>query len=159
MWHDDCKDTICSQSPNRWSMAQRAQNNEFVESGFETEFSMSLVDNDHSRLVVTGKHKSNNSEQEKFSLVKSEEGLFLYISLRLIQNYSSWVYNDFSLDFLDDLPCNGVFSLLYSHSFFHLSPSHVDQIAGPNTCPISIFLKSLGVAVGLKVIIQVSPLH
>ena len=72
-------------------MAQQAQNNEFVESGFETEFSMSLVDNDHSRLVVTGKHKSNSSEQEKFSLVKFEESMFLYTSLKLIQKLSFFV--------------------------------------------------------------------
>ena len=38
-------------------MAQIAQNNKFVESGFETELSMSGMNNNHSRLVVTGKHK------------------------------------------------------------------------------------------------------
>ena len=32
---------ICSQTPSERSMAQRAQNNEFVESGLETELSMS----------------------------------------------------------------------------------------------------------------------
>ena len=36
-----CKDTICSQSPKEISMAQRAQNNKFVESGLETELSIS----------------------------------------------------------------------------------------------------------------------
>ena len=36
-----CKDTFCSQSPNDRSTAQRAQNNEFVESGRETELLMS----------------------------------------------------------------------------------------------------------------------
>ena len=47
------------------------------------------MDNDHSRLVITGKNKANNFEQEKFSSAKFEEGLFLYIALILIQNYSS----------------------------------------------------------------------
>ena len=46
---------------------------------------MSQVDNDHNRLVIIGKNEINSFEQEKFSLIKSEEGLFLYISLRLIQ--------------------------------------------------------------------------
>ena len=32
---------ICSQNPNGWLMAQRAQKNEFVESGLKTELSMS----------------------------------------------------------------------------------------------------------------------
>ena len=32
------------------------------------------MDNDHSRLVVIGKHKTNSFEQEKSSLAKSEEG-------------------------------------------------------------------------------------
>ena len=32
---------FCSQNPNERSMAQRAQNNEFVKSGLETELSMS----------------------------------------------------------------------------------------------------------------------
>ena len=47
------------------------------------------MDKDHDRLVNNGKNKTNSFEQEKFSSVKFEEGLFLYISLRLIQNYSS----------------------------------------------------------------------
>ena len=38
-------------------MAQRAQNNKFVESGFETELSMSGMNNNHNRLVITRKHK------------------------------------------------------------------------------------------------------
>jgi len=37
----NCKDTIWSQSPKEKPMAQRAQNNEFVDSGFETKLSMS----------------------------------------------------------------------------------------------------------------------
>ena len=42
------------------------------------------MDRDHSRLVVIEKNKINNFKQEKFSSVKFEDGLFLYISLRLI---------------------------------------------------------------------------
>ena len=41
----------------------------------------------------------------------------------------------------------------------HLSPPHVDQIAGSDLCPISPFLKSLWVAIRLNVTVQVSPPH
>ena len=58
--------------------------------------------------------------QEKFFSAKSEDGLLLYISFRLIQNYSSWVYSDFSLDFLM-IPFVMGFSPLYSPSFLHLN--------------------------------------
>jgi len=46
------------------------------------------MDNDHNKLVITGKNKVNSFEQEKFSSAKSEEGFFLYIFLRLIPNYN-----------------------------------------------------------------------
>ena len=53
----------------------------------------------------------------------------------------------------------GVFSSLYSPSLLHLSPPHVDQIAGSDHCPISPFLKSLGRAIRLNITIWVSPPH
>ena len=71
------------------------------------------MDNDHSKLVIARMNKTNSFEQEKFSLVKSEEGLFLYISLRLIQNYSSSVYSDLSLDFLMIPFVMGLFSFIF----------------------------------------------
>ena len=43
------------------------------------------MDNDYSMLVIAGKNKTNSFEQEKFSSVKSEEDLFIFISLKLIQ--------------------------------------------------------------------------
>ena len=75
-------------------MVQRAKNNEFVESGLETKLLMSEVDNNHNRLVVTGKHKQIVWTRKVF-LGQVRKRLFLYIyiyiyiSLRLIQNYSS----------------------------------------------------------------------
>ena len=48
---------------------------------------------DLGRLVITRKNKTNSFEQEKFSSVKSKDGLFLYISLRLIQIYSDGVFS------------------------------------------------------------------
>ena len=120
---------------------------------------MSQMDRDHSRLVVIEKNKINSFKQEKFSSVKSEDGLFLYISLRLIQNYSSLVYNDFFPDF-QMMPIIMGFFPLYFIPFFHLSSPRVDQIANLfDTCPICTFLKSLEVAVRLKVIVQVSLLN
>ena len=67
----------------QWPKKPKTMN--LLESWLETELSLSYVDSDHNRLVITGKNKTNSFEQEKFSSVRSEEGLFLYISLRLIQ--------------------------------------------------------------------------
>ena len=72
------------------------------------------MDNDHSKLVIARKNKTNSFEQEKFSSIKSKEDLFVYISLRLIQNYSSSVYNDLSLDFLMIPFVMGFFSFIFS---------------------------------------------
>ena len=59
----------------QWPNEPKTMN--LLESGLE-------VAKDPSRLVNNGKNKTNSFEQEKFSSVKSKEGLFLYISLRLI---------------------------------------------------------------------------
>ena len=40
-WKSNSKDTICFQNPKIKSMAQRAQNNEFVDNRLETKLSMS----------------------------------------------------------------------------------------------------------------------
>ena len=71
------------------------------------------MDNDHSRLVIARKNKINSFEQEEFSLIKFEECLFLYISLKLIQNYSPLVYSDLSLDFLMIPFVMGFFSFIF----------------------------------------------
>ena len=47
------------------------------------------MDGDHSRLVVAGKNKTSSFMREKFFSAKSKDGLFLDISFRFIQNYSS----------------------------------------------------------------------
>ena len=80
------------------------------------------MDRDHSRLVVTKNNKINSFKQEKFSLVKSEDGLFLYISLRLIWNYNSSVYSDFFPRFSDDAHHNGVLFLYISFLSFISTP-------------------------------------
>ena len=80
-----CKDLICSiaQMDGQWPNEPKTMN--LLESKLEIKLSMSQVDNDHNRLIIIRKNETNNFEQEKFSSVKSEENLFLYISLRLIQ--------------------------------------------------------------------------
>ena len=50
------------------------------------------------------------------------------------------------------------FSFILS-SFFNLHPLRVDQVVGFDPYPINTFLKSLGVAVRLKIIVQVSLPH
>ena len=86
--------------------------------------------------------------------------MLLYISLKLIQIFKFLVIQSFLFWFSHDPLCNEIFLLLYPISFFHLSCSHVDQIANLlNICPISTFLKSLWVAVRLEVIIQVLRPH
>ena len=70
----------------QWPKEPKTMN--LLESGLENEVSMSKVDGDHSRLVA-GKNKTSSFMLEKFFSAKSEDGLFLDISFRLIQNYSS----------------------------------------------------------------------
>ena len=101
-----------AQMDGQWPKEPKTMN--LLNSGLETELSMSQVDNDHSKLVIARKNKTNSFEQEKFSSVKSKEDLFLYISLRLIQNYSSSVYSDLSLDFLMIPFVMGFFSFMFS---------------------------------------------
>ena len=76
-----------AQMDGQWPKEPKTMN--LLESGLEIELSMSYMGNNHNRLIITGKNKTNRFEQEKLSSVKSEEGLFLYISIRLIQIYSS----------------------------------------------------------------------
>ena len=53
----------------------------------------------------------------------------------------------------------GIFFSFILSSFFHLLPSRVDQVSEVDSCPIRTFLKSLVVAVRLKIIVQVSLPH
>ena len=51
------------------------------------------------------------------------------------------------------------FFLFYTIFFFHLHPPRVDQVTGVDPCPISTFLKSLGVAIRQKITVQASLPH
>ena len=67
---------------------------------------------------------------------------FLYISLEVSYKYSSNCYS-VSFSILRSL-CLRVSLLFYTIFPFHLYPPRADQIIGVDSCPISIFLKSLG---------------
>ena len=71
-----------TQIDGQWPKESKTMN--LLESELENKLSISSVDNDHSRLVITGKNKINGSKQERFFSVKSDDGLFLCISLKLI---------------------------------------------------------------------------
>ena len=110
-----------AQMDGQWPKESKTMN--LLESGLEPELSMSQMDNDHSRLVIIGKSKTNIFVQEKFSSVKIEEGLFLYIFLRLIQKLQFLSIQSFLSPFSDPL-CNGVL-LFYIPSPCFISALHV----------------------------------
>ena len=110
-----------AQMDGQWPKESKTMN--LLKSGLEPELSMSQMDNDHMRLVNIGKCKTNSFEQEKFSLVKSEEGLFLYIFLILIQKLQFLSIQSFLSPFSDPL-CNEVL-LFYIPSPSFISTLHV----------------------------------
>ena len=120
-----------AQIDGQWPKESKTMN--LLESGLEPELSMSQIDNDHSRLVIIGKSKTNSFEQEKFSLVKSEEGLFLYIFLILIQKLQFLSIQSFLSPFSDPL-CNGV--LLFYIPF----PSFISTLHVQVRLPIFLIL-------------------
>ena len=82
---------------------------------------------------------------------------FLYISFEFDYKSSFCSYS-FFLSILQSFSLR-VFFLFYTIFFFHLHPLRVDQVTGVDPYPISTFLKSLKVVVGLKIIVQVSLPH
>ena len=82
---------------------------------------------------------------------------FLYISLEFDYKHSFCCYSIFLL-ILRSPPLGSSFSFILP-SFFHLHPPRVDQVVDFHSYPISTLLKSLGVAVRLKITVLVSLLH
>ena len=83
--------------------------------------------------------------------------IYIYISFELGYKSCSSSYSVFL--FLLQSPSPGSsFSFILS-SLFHLHPPRVDQDASFDPCPINTFLKSLGIAVRLKITVQVSFPH
>ena len=149
-----CKDIVwfLSLKGNR-IQAQKVQCNKFVESGLENYSLISWI-----TIIVNPddkKIKINWFYLKKIVIGSIRGGQFLYIFfLNLITSLvlvATVFFSQFS-----DPPCLGPsFSLTLSSSFDLYLP-RVDQVANFDPCPISIFLKSLGVVVRLKIIVQIS---
>ena len=136
-----CKDAVWILGPNDERLqAQRAQYNEFVESGLENQVLMSQVtitmDPDDNRVKI------DLIYQRKIVLGTVREDQFLYILLEVGYKYS-FDYYIISLLILRS-PSLKVSLPFYTIFSFHLYPPHVDQIIGVDPCLINTFLKSLG---------------
>ena len=92
--------------------------------------------------------------------VRGDQFLYIYIYIYLLNLVKSLVLRliVFFFFFFNPPPSGSSFSFILS-SFFHLHPPRVDQVAGFDPCPINTFLNSLGVAVRLKITVQVSLPH
>ena len=93
----------------------------------------------------------------KFVLETVRRDQFLYILFEFGYIYNFDCYSiSFSILRSPSLGSSFLFILPSSFPFY---PPHVKQIAGIDLCPISTFLKSLVVAVRLKITVQVSLSH
>ena len=81
--------------------------------------------------------------------LSSRRLVFIYIVLEFDYKSNSCFYSVFLL--ISWFSFLRVFFPFYTIFFFHLHPPHVDQVIGVDPCPISTFLKSLGVTVRLKI--------
>ena len=97
-------------------------------------------------------------KKKKIVLGTIRGDVFSYISLLNLITSPICVAIVFFYPSFDPPSLGYSFSFIPS-SFFHLHPPHVDQVAGVNSCSISTFLKSLGVAVRLKITVHVSLPH
>ena len=97
-------------------------------------------------------------KKKKFVLGIIRGDVFSYISLLNLVTSPICVATVFFYPSSDPLSLGYSFSFIPS-SFFHLHPPHLDQIASVDSYSISTFLKSLGVAVRLKIIVHVSLPH
>ena len=106
-------------------------------------------------------------QERKYGLVLSKEkcprhstrrSILVYIYLlNLVTSLVLLLIVFFSF-FFDPPPLRSSLSFILS-SFFHLHHPCIDQVPGFSPCPISTFLKSLGVAVRLKITVQVLLSH
>ena len=104
------------------------------------------------------KAKINKFYLKKIVLGTIRGDVFLYISLLNLITSPIFVATVFF--YLSSNPPSSRYSFSFIlSSFFHLHPLRVDQVAGFDPYPISTFLKFLGVAIRLKITIQVSLLH
>ena len=119
--------------------AQRAQYNEFVESGLENQTLTSQV-------TIIGDSNDDKVKIDQFYLKKIvlstiRGNQFLYISLEFDYKFSSQCYSVLLLILRP--PFLGYSLYFISPSSLHLYPPCVDQIPDVDPCPINTFLKSL----------------
>ena len=104
------------------------------------------------------KAKINKFYLKKIVIGTIREEVFLYISLLNLITSPIFVATVFF--YLSSDPLSSAYSFYFIlPSFFHLHPLRVDQAVGIDSCSISTFLKSLGIAVRLKITVQVSLPH
>ena len=131
---------------------------------------MNELDNTHNGLKMVRKQIKTMKKKKKFCAkrfflcnVRGEQfsDIYIYIYIFLLELVTIVVLNVTVFFFLQlsDASLQWNFSSLYSPSLLYLSPVRVDHIADLNTSPISTFLKSLELAVRLKITVQVSPPH
>ena len=120
-----CKDQIWVFSPKgRWTSAQRAQNNDFLEKWLKNWALMNQtnvkVDPDDNIM------KLNRFVLKKIVLGTVRGNQFLYISFRFNYKVSSWLLQYFSLDFRSPYsPCSPFFYTLFP---FHPYPPCASQV-------------------------------
>ena len=153
----DCKVTIWFLSPkgNR-IQAQRTQYNEFVENELENQALINwitiIVDPDDTKVKVDWFYP------KKIVICTIRRDQFLYISLLNLVTSPVLVPTIFFSYFSYPFPSWSSSHFILS-SFFYFDPPRVDQVADVDPCSISTFLKYLGVAVRLKITVQVSLPH
>ena len=155
--NNNCKDPIWFLSLRvKRILAQKVQYNEFVESGLEHQALMNWT------TIMVGldnlKAKINRFYVKKIVLGTIRGDVFLYVSLLNLITSPIFVATMFFNLSSNPLSSGYYFSFILS-SFFHLHPPRADQVAGIDPCSISTFLKSLGVAIRLKITVQVSLSH
>ena len=135
--------------------AQRAQNNEFVESELKIKLQWAGQQLQYVKWCLTV--WINSFVQRKSSSAKSEKGNSYIFLLGL---YTITVFKCTVIFLLIlSLPCNGIFLLCIPLLHSISTPPSVDQVAGFDTCFISTFLKFLWIAIRLNVAVQISPPH
>ena len=114
-------------SPNDgWTQTQKAQNNEFIETGLENWAKISWMTN---KVNSNDKNRKIDWFQLKkivFGTIQGDQ--FLYISLRFDYKFASWLLQCFSLDF--SITCLIASFSFYTLLSFHFYPLRANQTVG-----------------------------
>ena len=120
------------------TQAQKAQNNEFIESELENQ---ALMNHTNTKADSNDKGMKIDRFMMKIIVLGKVQGYpFLYIILKFDYKFSSRLLQCFSLNF--SIPSFSALSFFYTFFPFHLFTPHACQIVGVDTCPISTSHKS-----------------